>query len=65
LNQQNLIKVLNPELANELVNLGFSYIKEQINSKDVFCFTFNKEILNYLQNNFNKRDFIFENTLKF
>lgn len=62
---QNLIKVINPDKANYLVELGFSYIKEKINNQDVYVFTNNNEVLKHLQSNFDKCDFLVENTLRF
>lgn len=62
---QYLIKVINADKAKYLAELGFSYIKENINNQDVFVFTSNPEIIKYLQSNFNKSDFVIENTLRF
>lgn len=62
---QYLIKVINADKAKYLDELGFSYIKENINNQDVFVFTSNPEIIKYLQSNFNKSDFVIENTLRF
>jgi len=63
--KQKLIKVINPNKANDLVALGFSYIKEKINNQDVYVFTESSEILKHLQSNFDKCDFMVENTLRF
>ena len=54
MNGKNLIKVVDLDVANKLVALGFSYIKEQINNQDVFVFTSDVNILKHLQNNFDK-----------
>lgn len=62
---QYLIKVIHADKAKYLAELGFSYIKENINNQDVFVFTSNPEIIKYLQSNFNKSDFVIENTLRF
>ena len=62
---QYLIKVINADKAKYLAELGFSYIKENINNQDVFVFTSNPEIIKCIQSNFNKSDFVIENTLRF
>lgn len=63
--KQKLIKVINSNKADNLVKLGFSYIKEKINNQNVYVFTESPEILKYLQSNFDKCDFMIDNTLRF
>ncbi|MEF9983701.1 MAG: hypothetical protein RR806_03190 [Oscillospiraceae bacterium] len=62
---KKLIKVINPNKAGQLASLGFSYISEKINNKEVFCFIATPELLKHLQSNFDKCDFLMENTLRF
>jgi hypothetical protein len=63
--EEKLIKILNPNKANYLINLGFIYTKEQINNQDIYVFVNSPEILKLIQNNFEKCDFFFEKTLYF
>lgn len=60
-----LIKMINPNKANQLAALGFSYITEQINNQKVFVFEATADIEKYLQSNFDKNDFIMESKLRF
>lgn len=62
---QNLIKVLNQEKAQELINLGFKYIIESINDLTVYAFFISEELQEYLNSNFEIKDFFYENTLRF
>lgn len=61
----NLIKLSNLSVANELKSLGFSYIKEQINKQDIFVFTYSPALLEFLNKNYSKSDFFFDNKLHF
>ena len=42
------IKVLEPELQEELANLGFSYTIEKLGDKQVFAFTNSIELKKYI-----------------
>ena len=61
----NLIKISNLSVVEKLKSLGFSYIKERINKSDMFVFTASPEILEFLNKNYNKSDFFFDNKLHF
>lgn len=62
---KNLIKVVNPDVANELVALGFSYIEEQINNQKIYAFTENNEIKAILNRKFSVTDFFVDNKIRF
>lgn len=58
---KNLIKIVSPELANQLVSLGFQYIKEG----SVFAFIQTDELMSVLQQTYSNGAFICENKLRF
>lgn len=58
---KNFIKVVSPELANQLVALGFQYIKEG----SVFAFIQTDELMSVLQQAYSNGSFICENKLRF
>lgn len=63
---KNLIKIVNPVLVSELANAGFSYITvENIGSKQTFVFMPTTELLEFINNNFDNKEIIFDNTLNF
>ena len=62
---QNLIKVLNQEKAQELINLGFKYIMETMNGQKVHSFFMSEELRKYINSNFSKQDFLLSNKLTF
>ena len=59
--KNNFIKVVNPDVANNLVALGFQYIKEQ----NVFVFPYSDEIMVVLQRQYSSPQFVMENKLRF
>lgn len=59
--KNNFIKVVNPDVANNLVALGFQYIKEQ----NVFVFPYSNEIMVVLQRQYSSPQFVTENKLRF
>lgn len=59
--KNNFIKVVNPDVANDLVALGFQYIKEQ----NVFVFPYSDEIMVVLQRQYSSPQFVTENKLRF
>ena len=59
--KNNFIKVVNPDVANNLVALGFQYIKEQ----NVFVFPYSNEIMVVLQRQYSTPQFVTENKLRF
>lgn len=58
---KNLIKVVSPELANQLASLGFQYIKEG----EYFAFIQTDELMSVLQQTYSNGSFICENKLRF
>ena len=62
---KNLIKVLNQDKAQELINLGFKYTTETMNGKTVYSFFMSEELRNYINSNFSKQDFLLSNKLTF
>ena len=62
---KNLIKVLNQEKAQELINLGFNHVKESVDENIVYCFFMSEELRKYINSNFSKKDFLLSNKLTF
>ena len=60
-----LLKVLNQDKAEELINLGFKYIKESMNEQIVYAFFVSEELNNYVLSNFEANDFFYTNMLCF
>lgn len=56
-----LIKVVDQGLANQLVDLGFQYIKEG----SIFAFIKSDELMSLLQETYSNGSFICENKLRF
>jgi len=63
--EKKLIKVLNPDKAEQLKQLGFNYILDSINGQSVYAFCITEELLHHLHNNFDANDFFLDNTLRF
>lgn len=63
--KENLIKVLNQDKAQMLINLGFKYIKETMNQQTVHSFFVSEELLKYVNQNFDKHDFLLTNKMTF
>lgn len=61
----NLIKVLNRDKSQELIDLGFKYIEETVNHEKICSFFISEELLTYLNENFDKRDFFLSNKINF
>lgn len=62
---KNLIKVLNQEKAQELINLGFNHVKETVNGTTIYSFFMSEELRKYINSNFSKHDFLLSNKLTF
>lgn len=62
---KNLIKILNQDKAQELINLGFKYTIETMNNQKVHSFFMSEELKNYINSNFSKQDFLLSNKLTF
>ena len=65
MDNKNLIKVLNQEKAQELINLGFKYTTETMNGQKVHSFFMSEELRKYINSNFSKQDFLLSNKLTF
>ena len=59
------IKVLNQDKAQELADLGFRYTLDRINNQTVYAFFVSKELTEYLNSNFDSKDYFMNNTLHF
>lgn len=55
------IKVVSPDIAKELVDLGFQYIKEH----DVFVFPCSDELMSVIFGQYDASQFVCENKLRF
>jgi|GEM_PF-2975104 len=62
---KNLIKIFDQDKANKLKSMGFEYMLENIGTNTLYVFCVSKELLSYLQSNFEGKDFLLENTLRF
>ena len=62
---KNLIKVLNQDKANELINLGFKYTTETMNGSTIHSFFMSEELREHINKNFSKKDFLLSNKLTF
>lgn len=58
---KNLIKVVSPEVAEQLAKLGFQYIREG----NVFAFFETDELMSVLRQTYSNGSFICENKLRF
>ena len=62
---KNLIKVLNQDKAQELINLGFKYTTETMNGKKINSFFMSEELQNYVNSYFSINDFLLSHKLTF
>lgn len=62
---KNLIKVLNQEKAQELINLGFKYTTETVNGSTIHSFFMSEELRKYVNKNFDKGSFLLSNKMTF
>ena len=62
---KNLIKVLNQDKAQELINIGFNHVKETEVENVTYCFFMSEELRKYINSNFSKQDFLLSNKLTF
>lgn len=63
--EKNLIKVFDSKKAEELASLGFRYTLDSINGQSVYAFFVSKELLEYINSNFDSKDFFLDNMLHF
>lgn len=62
------IKILDKEVAQQLIKSGFSYVIEKINNEEVYVFTADDKLISELHSNFAKGssgDYIIDNKLHF
>ena len=62
---KNLIKVINQDKAQELINLGFKYTTETKKKKKIHSFFMSEELQNYVNSYFSMKDFLLSNKLTF
>jgi len=60
-----LIKVLNPNIANTLADLGFKYTTETQGEKPLYVFIKSDDLMDKLQSSFSKKDFFIDKTMNF
>ena len=63
--EKNLIKVFDSKKAEKLANLGFRYTLDSINGQSIYAFFVSKELLEYINSNFDSKDFFLDNMLHF
>lgn len=59
--KHTFIKVVNPEIAEKLVSLGFQYIKEQ----NTFAFPYSDELVAVIRREYSQSQFACESKLRF
>lgn len=59
------IKIINTDKAQELISLGYQYVIETMNQRPIHCFLYSEELMNYVDQNFEKHDFLLSNKLSF
>lgn len=62
---QKLIKILDPDKAQELAACGFNYTTETINQELVYSFFVSKELMEYVNSKFSRKDFFLSDKLYF
>lgn len=60
-----IIKVINPKKASQLTSLGFRCVEEKCGDKILYTFFNSKELIEYLNSNFEKTDYLLTNKLTF
>lgn len=63
--EKNLIKVFDSKKAEKLADLGFRYTLDSINGQSIYAFFVSKELLEYINSNFDSKDFFLDNMLHF
>ncbi|MBQ0036417.1 MAG: hypothetical protein KBT35_05825 [Firmicutes bacterium] len=63
--EKNLIKVLNPNKAEELAKLGFKYNEERCGDVILYTFFNSEELMKYIHKNFGNNDFLLTNKMNF
>lgn len=60
-----VIKILNPDNAKKLINVGFLYILEAMNGKTIYSFFVTEELMDFVNKNFTKKDYLLSNKITF
>ena len=60
-----VIKVVNPAVAKELAEAGFTYIKENIQGTEVLVFWRTPDLESHLRTKFSTGDYVVDNKLSF
>lgn len=60
-----LVKVLNSKAAEKIVALGYSYMNEYHEDKEVWVFVLDEKIEEYLHQNYSLSDYAIDNRLHF
>ena len=63
--ENKLLKIFNPEKANQLIQLGFKYVTETMNGYIVHSFLVTDELMDYVNSKFDGKDFFLCNRLTF
>ena len=50
--ENKLLKIFNPEKANQLIQLGFKYVTETVNGYIVHSFFVTEELMDYVNSKF-------------
>lgn len=61
----NLIKVVNPVVAEELALAGFSYMQEETNGTRYYVFPSSADLLKTINSKYTQCDFIVDSKLRF
>lgn len=64
-NKQNLIKIFDLQKADKLAEMGFKYILDSVNGQIVYAFFISKELMEYINSNFETTNFFYDNMLRF
>lgn len=65
LSKNNLYKVVDPKVFKQLNKMGFNYITEKLNGRDVFVFMKTPELEAYVLKNFANGEVFSSNKLHF
>ena len=62
---EKFIKVLNPDDAQKLIDLGFRYIPETMNGEPVYSFFFSEELMTFANQNLAAHSFLLSSKITF
>jgi hypothetical protein len=60
-----MIKIFNPKVKDELMAMGFKYIKEQVNRQDVYSFFATAEIIKILKEKYSQDEYHVDEVIYF